>query len=180
MSVSQIKIWESYVYWTVHHCDSWRIKNQLDFTSYVLNMFRTLIYPSSGACDYSVELPHFSYCSWFDVRWRFSVVGLEWHSCCRLQSLHSLANVLPLTCRNWGRSLDLSVELAGLWNASQTRSNPKTPTGPQFQCLRSQDSIINSFMLQLESKDSPAALIWRLAAVFFLFIFHCRYFHLYS
>jgi len=32
------------------------------FTSYVLNMFRTLIYPSSGACDYSVELPHWSYC----------------------------------------------------------------------------------------------------------------------
>ena len=30
------------------------------FTSYVLNMFRTLIYPSSGACDYSVELPHWS------------------------------------------------------------------------------------------------------------------------
>jgi len=30
-------------------------------------MFRTLIYPSSGACDYSVELPHWSYCSWFDV-----------------------------------------------------------------------------------------------------------------
>jgi len=36
------------------------------FTSYALNMFRTLIYPSSGACDYSVELPHWSYCSWFD------------------------------------------------------------------------------------------------------------------
>jgi len=28
--------------------------------SYALNMFRTLIYPSSGACDYSVELPHWS------------------------------------------------------------------------------------------------------------------------
>ena len=39
----------------------------LYFTSYVLNMFQTLIYPSSGACDYSVELPHWSYCSWFDV-----------------------------------------------------------------------------------------------------------------
>ena len=25
-----------------------------------LHMFRTLIYPSSGACDYSVELPHWS------------------------------------------------------------------------------------------------------------------------
>ena len=52
----------SYVYWTLHHCDSWRIKDQLDvtcyfyFTSYVINMFRTLTYPSSGACDYSVDL----------------------------------------------------------------------------------------------------------------------------
>jgi len=42
-------------------------------------MFRTLIYPSSGACDYYVELPHWSYCSWFDVCWSFDVVGLEWY-----------------------------------------------------------------------------------------------------
>ena len=55
------------------------------FTSYVLNMFRTLIYPSSGACDYSVELPHWSCCSWFDACWRFGVVGLEWYPCCRLK-----------------------------------------------------------------------------------------------
>ena len=34
-------------------------------------MFRTLIYPSSGTCDYYVELPHWSYCSWFDVCWEF-------------------------------------------------------------------------------------------------------------
>jgi len=26
-------------------------------------MFRKLIYPSSGACDCVVELPHLSYCS---------------------------------------------------------------------------------------------------------------------
>jgi len=51
---------------------------QAYFTSYVLNMFRTLMYPSSGACDYSVELPHWSYCSWFDVCRSFDVVGLEW------------------------------------------------------------------------------------------------------
>jgi len=55
------------------------------FTSYMLNMFQTLIYPSSGACDYSVELPHWLYCSWFDVCWGFGVVGLEWYPCCRLQ-----------------------------------------------------------------------------------------------
>ena len=70
---------------------SWRIKAQLYvtllfyFTSYVLNMFRILIYPSSGACDISVELPHWSYCSWFDVFWSFGVVGLEWYPCCRLK-----------------------------------------------------------------------------------------------
>ena len=38
----------------------------------------------SGTCDYSVELPHWSYCSWFDVCWSFGVVGLEWYSCYRL------------------------------------------------------------------------------------------------
>jgi hypothetical protein len=31
------------------------------FTSYVLNIFRASIYQSSGACEYSVELPHWSY-----------------------------------------------------------------------------------------------------------------------
>ena len=28
------------------------------FTSSMLNMFRTLIHPSSGACDFSIESPH--------------------------------------------------------------------------------------------------------------------------
>ena len=37
------------------------------FTSYVLNMFWTLIYPSSGACDCAVELSHRSFCSRFVV-----------------------------------------------------------------------------------------------------------------
>jgi len=30
------------------------------FTSSTLNMFRTLIHPSSGACDFSVVSPHWS------------------------------------------------------------------------------------------------------------------------
>ena len=58
------------------------------FTSYVLNMFRALIYTSSGACDCSVELLHWSYCSWFDVCWSFGVVGLEWYLCGRLSLPH--------------------------------------------------------------------------------------------
>ena len=28
--------WKSNVYWTVHHCNSWRMKNQLDVTCYIL------------------------------------------------------------------------------------------------------------------------------------------------
>ena len=130
----------SNVYWTVHHCNSWRMKDQLDvtcyfisllmcstcfghydihhqvmllailflflcaehvsdinisiirwrhllfcFTSYVLNMFRTLIYPSSGACYCVVELPHRSSCSQFVVCWRFGAAGVEWCSFCRLK-----------------------------------------------------------------------------------------------
>ena len=31
---------------------------KFDFTSSVLNMFRTLIHPSSGACDFSIVSPH--------------------------------------------------------------------------------------------------------------------------
>jgi len=55
-------LYQSHIYWTVHHCNSWKKKTSLMslaifyFTSYALNMFRTLIYPSSGAFDYSVEL----------------------------------------------------------------------------------------------------------------------------
>jgi len=35
----------------------------LFYFTYVLNMFRTFIYPSSRACDCAVELPHRSFCS---------------------------------------------------------------------------------------------------------------------
>ena len=41
------------------------------FTYYVLSTFRTLIYPSSGACDCVDELPHRSSCSQFVVCWSF-------------------------------------------------------------------------------------------------------------
>jgi len=43
----------------------------------LLNMFRMLVYPSSGACDYC----GFIACVvlfWFDVCWCYGVVRLEW------------------------------------------------------------------------------------------------------
>ena len=61
-------------------------------------MFRTLIYPYSGACDCVDELPHRSSCSQFVVCWSFccgwylvvfvlqaEAVGIWWCSVCRLQ-----------------------------------------------------------------------------------------------
>jgi len=66
------------------------------FTSYVLNMFRTLIYPSSGACDYAVELSHLSFfflvrcvleiwCCWV---WVVSVLQAEAELCFSLRPGH--------------------------------------------------------------------------------------------
>ena len=59
---------QSYIYCTVHHLDSWIKRDQLDVTCFLfnylmLNMFRMLIHPPSGACDLFVELFHGLYCS---------------------------------------------------------------------------------------------------------------------
>jgi len=81
------------------------------FTSCVLNMFRTLIYLSSGACDFSVELPHWSYCSWFDVCWSFGAVGLECYPCCRLKHnlMMSLANLFHFLCAQHVSDINISI-----------------------------------------------------------------------
>jgi len=55
------------------------------FTSSMLNMFRTLIHPSSGACDFSVVSPHWlcvlvSKCVGVSV-W----LVLGWYPCGRLK-----------------------------------------------------------------------------------------------
>ena len=50
------------------------------FTSSMLNKFRTLIHPSSGACDFSIVIPHWScvlvsMCVGVSV-WLFGVVSM--------------------------------------------------------------------------------------------------------
>ena len=74
----------------------WRIKDQLHVTCYFISLlmcstcFGNLIYPSSGSCDNSLEIPHWLYCSWFDVCWSFGVVRLEWYPCCMLQHVSDI------------------------------------------------------------------------------------------
>jgi len=44
----------SYIYWTVHHLDSWIKRDQLDVTCFIISLFNAqhVSDPSSGACDY--------------------------------------------------------------------------------------------------------------------------------
>ena len=55
------------------------------FAYYAFNMFRTLIYPSSGACDCVDELPHRSSFSQFVVCWSFCCGWYLVVSFCRLK-----------------------------------------------------------------------------------------------
>jgi len=48
------------------------------FNYSLLNMFRMLIHPSSGACDLFVELFLWVVLLWFDVCWCYVVVWLGW------------------------------------------------------------------------------------------------------
>jgi len=50
-------------------------------------MFRALICPSSGFCDYVVELPHWLFRSWFAVCWSWGAVRLGWYPGCRLEAV---------------------------------------------------------------------------------------------
>jgi len=59
------------------------------FTSSMLNMFQTLIHPSSGACDFSILSPHWSCVL---VCWSFGVAGLGWYPCSRLQPATRILN----------------------------------------------------------------------------------------
>jgi len=76
---------QSHVFWTVHHCDSWRTKDQLDVTCYFISL---LMRPTCfGHISIIRSLRLFCWittmvvCSWFDVCWCFGVVGLAWYPC---------------------------------------------------------------------------------------------------
>ena len=88
------------VYWTVYHRNSWRIKDQLDVTCYILfhflcarhdsdiniSIIRSLrlccwittsvvLFCKDGLFSVSVNLPGLVICVWCDVLCRFVVVG---------------------------------------------------------------------------------------------------------
>jgi len=69
------------------------------FTSSMLYMFRTLIHPSSGACDFSiVRITTLVVCSCFDVCWNFGLAELGWYLFSRLK--HNCS--VHVECGGWG------------------------------------------------------------------------------
>jgi len=57
------------------------------FTSYVLNMFRILIHPSSGACDCIVELTHWSF--FFSVKRMHQISKSQRTEVCTISNSHN-------------------------------------------------------------------------------------------
>ena len=78
------------------------------FTSSMLNMFRTLIYPSSGTSDFSIASPHWLYvlvsmCVRVSV-WLVGVVSVWQASACHTDTRQA-SRKLPASSSSVGRSL---------------------------------------------------------------------------
>ena len=78
------------VYWTVHHCDNWRIKNKLVATYY----FIVRLIGSTCFGQYYTHHQELAtimlfttlvFLSWLVVGWRLGAVRLEYRPGCRLQ-----------------------------------------------------------------------------------------------
>jgi len=71
--------------------------------------FGHIIYPSSGACDFAVELPHRSFCSWFVVCWRFGAAG--WLAeACNTDTTQTQPHQISNTQRTKNKTTDVVIQ----------------------------------------------------------------------
>ena len=75
--------YESYVYWTVHHLDSWVKRDQLDVTCFIISLYNAQ-HVSDVNTSILGSLRHMYWVIswvvllWFDVCWCYVVVWLWW------------------------------------------------------------------------------------------------------
>ena len=89
-------IYESYVYWTVHHLDSWVKRDQLDVTWFIISLFNaqhvsdvnTSVLRSLRLICWVIS---WVVLFWLDVCWCYVVAWLGW---CGVVSLCSLQQLL--------------------------------------------------------------------------------------
>jgi len=58
-------------------------------------MFRALICPSSGICDYIVKVPHWLFRSWFAVCWSLGADRLGWYQGRRMSASAGSLDTTP-------------------------------------------------------------------------------------
>ena len=100
----------SYVYWTVHHLDSWIKRDQLDVTCFIISLLsdqhvsdvNTSILRSLWLICWVIS---WVVLLWFDVCWCYVVVWLGWCGICiqaeALVRLLLQLLLLLLLCSNW-------------------------------------------------------------------------------
>jgi len=111
---------KSYVYWTVHHLDSWIKRDQLDVTCFIISLFNVQHVSGVNASILrSLRLIcwviSWVVLLWFDVCWCYVVVWLGW--CFRLhtdttplQPNHNVTptNIVPEQYNPWNNSTNKS------------------------------------------------------------------------
>ena len=82
-----IKVLSPYVYWTVHHLDSWIKRDQLDVTCFIISLFNAQhVSDVNTSISRSLRLIcwviSWVVLLWFDMRWCYVVVWLGWCGIC--------------------------------------------------------------------------------------------------
>ena len=105
---------ESYVYWTVHHLDSWIKRDQLDVTSFIISLFtaqhvsdvNTSILRSLRLICWVIS---WVVLLWFDVCCYYVVVWLGW--CTKLMRMDVLTSE---TC--WALNNEIKKQVTSSWS----------------------------------------------------------------
>jgi len=147
---------ETYVYWTVHHLDSWIKRDQLDVTCFIISLFNAQhVSAVSTAILRSLRLIcwviSWVVLLWFDVCWCYVVVWLRWcgirmqaSACIRTphqptsETCWALNNeIIKLVTSSWSLFIQLSNENL----ASSTTANTSFP----FRMLWQSDRRFSSW-----------------------------------
>ena len=109
----------SYVYWTVHHIDSWVKRDQLDVTCFIISLFNaqhvsdvnTSILRSLRLMCWVIS---WVVLIWFDVCWCYVVVWLWWCS------IHTQVEALVVAYSNAKSSASACIQIPHLHSQTTT------------------------------------------------------------
>jgi len=130
----------SYVYWTVHHLDSWVKRNQLDVTSFIISLFNaqhvsdvnTSILRSLRLICWVIS---WVLLLWFDVCWCYVVVWLWWCGI-RMQAEALHTDTTPPQPNHNVTQTHIKPEQYDPWNNSTNKSQ-----APEDGCINIRNHV---------------------------------------